>query len=184
MRKLVVILSFSPFAAFAQDGSSVAPPPTSQGALVSSIANSQTNSGTNTLYEGTVITMTLDEEISSQNAHDGQVLTFTTTQPVTINNSVLIPSGCKAYGKVTDYSKRKALGKAGTLDFSIEYLLLPGGRSILLNGDGGKKGKAKGGTAVAEAVIFTPFFLLKKGKSAKFKKGYEFKAFVEKDYQL
>ena len=174
---------FSPLSAFSQQGISTAPPSTPPTTIPASIPTTQ-SIGANTLYEGTVVTMALDEDISSQSAHEGQVITFTTTEPVKINNIILIPIGSKAYGKVTDCSKRKALGKAGTLNFSIDYVAMPDGRSILLNGDGSKKGNSKGGTAVAEAVLLTPFFLLKKGKSAKFDKGFVFKAFVEKDYQL
>jgi hypothetical protein len=136
------------------------------------------------LYEGTILTLQLLQEISSKTANVGDVLEFETTEPVIVGDKVLVQKGAKVSGKITEAERRKGMGKAGILNFTIDYLNLPSGKIIKLSGEQKGKGKNKTGAAVAEAVLLTPLFLLKKGKNITFEKGQIFKAFVEKDYEL
>lgn len=158
--------------------------------FAATMCNAQTTPSTPTvdsnkiLYEGTIVTVKLLKDISSKSANEGDVVEFETSEPVINGSYVLIPAGVKVYGKVTESEKKKMLGKAGKLNFTIDYLTLPNGRTIKLEGEQKGKGKNKGGAAVAEAVLLTPLFLLKKGKNVHFDKGQIFKAFVEKEYQL
>jgi hypothetical protein len=139
---------------------------------------------TKILSEGTVITVQLLQDISSKTANTGDVLDFETSEQIIVNNNILVPKGEKVTGKVTDSERAKGLGKSGTLKFSIDFLSLADGKIIKLTSDQSAKGQNKLGASVAEAVLLTPLFLLKKGKNIKFEKGHIFKVFVSKDYQL
>ena len=134
--------------------------------------------------EGTPVSLELLQDISSKTANVGDVLDFETNEPVIVGNRVLIPSGAKAFGKVTEVERRKGFGKAGKLNFTIDYLVLANGKVIKLRNEIKGVGKNKAGAAIAEAVILTPLFLLKKGKNVSFEKGTAFKVFVEQDYEL
>jgi hypothetical protein len=130
------------------------------------------------------MTIQLLQEISSKTANVGDVLEFETIEPVIVGDRVLVQKGAKVTGKITEAERRKGMGKAGVLNFTIDYLNLPSGKIIKLTGEQKGQGKNKTGAAVAEAVLLTPLFLLKKGKNITFEKGQIFKAFVEKDYEL
>lgn len=136
------------------------------------------------ISEGTIVSLQLLQDISSSSANVGDVLEFETNEPIIIDNMVVVPKGTKASGKVTEATPRKIAGKAGKLNFTIDYLNFANGKVIRLNSEQKGTGKNKTGTAIAEAVLLTPLFLLKKGKNIKFEKGQIFKAFVEKDTEL
>ncbi len=136
------------------------------------------------LPEGTVVSVQLVEDISSSSANAGDLVLFQTSAPVVVGNDTLVQKGTKATGRVTEAAPRKGMGKAGKLNFSIDYLNLPTGKNVKLMGEQRVNGDTKVGTAVAEAVLLTPLFLLKKGKDIRFDAGQTFKAFVEKDTSL
>ena len=97
---------------------------------------------------------------------------------------MLLRKGLEAYGKVTEAQKRKELGKSGKLSFSIDYLKLDDGRIIKLTAQQKSNGNDKTGTAVAEAAVLSPLFLLKKGKDVKYKIGDKFVAYLAEDYKF
>jgi hypothetical protein len=136
------------------------------------------------LPEGTIVSVQLMQDINSGTANVGEVLTFETSEPITVGDKMLVDKGLKVTGKVIEAAPRKGLGKAGKLNFSIDYLYLPNGKVVKLTTELKANGKDKVGTAVAEAVLLTPLFLLKKGKDIKFEKGQIFKAFVEENTLL
>ncbi len=137
-----------------------------------------------TLSGGTVVTVQLLQDVSSSSANTGDVLMFETAEPVMVADKTTVPKGTKVTGRVIEAAKRKGMGKPGKLNFSIDYLNLPNGKTVKLTSELKADGQDKTGTAVAEAVLLTPLFLLKKGKDVKFAKGQIFKAFVEKDTVL
>lgn len=136
------------------------------------------------LYEGTIVTIKLLEKISSEDSKKGEMVQFEVSEPVIVGDRVYVATGAKVFGQITEAEKRKGLGKAGKLSFSVQYLQLPSGKNVSLTSEVGGKGDTKVGTAVAEAVLLTPLFLLKKGKKIEFDKGHIFKVFVEKDTEL
>jgi ribosomal protein L21 len=142
------------------------------------------DSARNRLYEGTIVTIQLMQDLSSKNANEGDILEFETTEPIIVGDKVLVHKGAKVTGKVTESARRKGMGKAGKLNFTIDYLTLPGGKIIKLTSEQKVDGKNTTGAAVAQAVLLTPLFLLKKGKDVKFEKGHIFKAFIEKDVEI
>ncbi len=148
-----------------------------------SAAFAQTDS-TKILYEGTVVTVQLMQDISSGTNNEGDIIAFEITEPVINGDKIIIPKGTKVTGTITESTKRKGMGKGGKLNFTIDYINMPSGKNIKLTSEIKQSGKNKAGAAVAQAVLLTPLFLLKKGKNIKFDKGNIFKAFIEKDTQL
>lgn len=146
-------------------------------------ATAQTDSS-KILYEGTIITLELQEDLTSGKANVGDVIQFKTSEPVIVGDRVLVPAGTTASGQITIAERKKGLGKAGKLEFTIDYLNMPNGKNIKLTSEVKGKGKNKAGAAVAQAVLLTPLFLLKKGKNIKFDKGQIFKCFIENDTYL
>ena len=136
------------------------------------------------LYEGTIVTIQLLQDLSSNNANEGDILEFETTEPIIVGDKVLVHKGAKVTGKVTESAKRQGMGKAGKLNFTIDYLTLPTGQIVKLTSEQKANGKSTTGAAVAQAVLLTPLFLLKKGKDVKFEKGHIFKAFVQNDIEI
>lgn len=133
------------------------------------------------LSEGTVVSVKLMQNISSKTANAGDVIEFVTDAPIIVKDIVVVPVGTRVTGVVTDCDRAKGLGKKGKLDFEINYLHLASGKNVKLSSTQSGQGKQKTGTAVAEAVLLTPLFLLKKGKNVKFETGHQFKVFVEVD---
>lgn len=152
--------------------------------LIAQTTDSTTTGNQMVLQEGTVVSLTLLQDINSKKNTAGEIIEFETTEPVIIGDRVAIPKGAKATGKITESEKAKGLGKAGKLNFTIDYLTTPAGKIIKLTTEVKADGKNKTGTAVAEAVLLTPLFLLKKGKNKEFKKGDPFKAFIAQDTTL
>jgi hypothetical protein len=144
----------------------------------------QTDSSKLYLSKGTVINIELQQDLSSGTNNSGDIIQFLVSEPVIVGNTVLVQKGAKVTGRVTQAEGRKGMGKAGKLDFSIDYLAMPNGKNVKLTSELKTSGKNKTGAAVAEAVLLTPLFLLKKGKNVKFEKGHKFAAFVDEDVAM
>lgn len=157
--------------------------------LISQLINAQVDStkpaaSKKILYEGTIVTVKLLNEISSKTANEGDIIEFETTEPIIEGDRVLVQKGAKVSGQVTESAKAKGLGKAGKLNFTIDYLTVGSGKKVKLTSELKAEGKSKTGASVAQAVLLTPLFLLKKGKNIKFEAGHVFKVFVESDTEI
>lgn len=161
MKQLILALLLTPFISFAQS-----------------------DSGKVYLSKGTVINVQLLQNLSSGENNAGDVIQFEVAEPVIVGNTVLVQKGAKVTGRVTLAEGRKGMGKAGKLDFTIDYLAMPNGKNIKLTTELKTNGKNKTGAAIAQAVLLTPLFLLKKGKNVKFDKGHLFAAFVDEDVAM
>jgi outer membrane lipoprotein SlyB len=52
--------------------------------------------------EGTTISVTVDQTLSSDNSHVGDIFAASTSEPVVIDGNVVIPTGAKVSGRVVD----------------------------------------------------------------------------------
>jgi hypothetical protein len=136
------------------------------------------------LNEGTLISVQLDQELNSKTANVGDVVALELSEPIIINSREILSKGIKVSGVVTQAGKARGLGKAGTLSFTINYIILPDGRNIKLTSEQSVAGKTTTAAMAAEAVLLTPFFLFKKGKNITYEKGKIFKVFVAQDYDI
>lgn len=137
---------------------------------------------------GTIIRIIISADISSKEAEEGSLVSFTTAEPLFIKGILVAPGGSPVSGTVKDVVERKGLGKAGQLSLSVDFLTLPDGKKVRLSSQSSisAKGQKKTGAAVATAAVTTvlvaplgALFLLKKGKDAKIERGTIFSVYVE-----
>src|SRR6266545_4099975 len=107
--------------------------------------------------DGTELTVTTTEEITSKTATEGDPLSFKVTEDVKVNGRVVIAEGTLVKGVVANAKK------AGMM---------------------GKEGDDKTGTTVALVVLFGPLGLLKHGKNAKIKSGTQIKVFTDEEKKV
>ena len=137
-----------------------------------------------TLEEGTVIKISLDNDINGKDLNAGDKINFTTTEDIIQGNYVVLHKGLKVIGTVKEAAKSKGLGKKGKLTFSIDYLYLSNGKVVKLRNEITKNLNGSGGVVAATSVILTPLALFIKGKNAKYAKGTIFDAYVDEKTTL
>lgn len=120
--------------------------------------------------EGTVISLRLLEELSTKKNNAGDIVSLDVLEPVIIGSRVVIPAGCKAYGKVTSAAKAKIVYQSSSMGFSIDYLNMPDGTILKINSEQRLDGKA--------------FNIITWSRNVTYKKGKIFKVFLAQDYEL
>lgn len=173
--KVVLVALIAPIACVllspVSNAQSIAPAPTSQQALP-----------LNVIPEGTAIQIELQDELKSGDVQDGSTVHFEVVTAVSNASGILIPSGCAAYGHVTESKKSGFFGQPGKLTFTCDYVQLSSGvqvplRSQALSNHGGDSRTA----SVATAILFTPLTLFARGGNAKAHKGQQFTMYVDHD---
>ncbi len=137
-----------------------------------------------TLDEGTLVKAALKYDIRGNDLKVGDQLEFELAQPLISNNEVVVQTGAKILGTVTEARGNGVLGRKGKLAFSIDYLYLSNGQVIKLRGQSSKNLSGSGAIVAATSVLVTPLGLLIPGKSAKFKAGTVFDAYIDKTTEL
>ena len=133
-----------------------------------------------TIEEGTLIKAALKHDIRGGELRIGDQIEFELAQPIVSNNMVIVNNGAKIMGTVTEARGNGVLGRKGKLAFSIDYLYLSTGQVGKLRGQSAKNLNGSGAIVAATAVLVTPLGLLIPGKSAKFKAGTQFDAYIDK----
>jgi hypothetical protein len=131
------------------------------------------------LQEGTIVKATLQEELSGKTAEVGQIIEFSLSEDILLNDTIAVAQGAKITGVITAAARSKALGKKGELAFSIEYLYLPNGDVIKLRNQVEKNLNGSGAGVAAGAILLTPLALFVRGKNAKYATGDIFTAYVD-----
>lgn len=134
--------------------------------------------------DGTELTVTTTEEISSKTATEGDPLSFKVTEDVKVNGRVVIAEGTLVKGVVANAKKAGMMGKGGTLSIRVESTMSVDNQKIKLRSSKGKEGDDKTGTTVALVVLFGPLGLLKHGKNAKIKAGTQIKVFTDEEKKV
>lgn len=136
------------------------------------------------LQEGSIIEVMLTEPLSSKDAVEGSEIYLEVADDVQVNGKTVIASGSIVKGEITEASKAKMMGKAGKLDFTIDYAKAVDGTNIRVRSQRSFQGKNKQGGVIAAAVLLSPVVLLFKGKDIVLEKGKKFRVYVDKDYTL
>jgi hypothetical protein len=134
--------------------------------------------------DGTELTVTTTEEITSKTATEGDPLSFKVTEDVKINGRVVIAEGTLVKGVVANAKKAGMMGKGGSLGIRVESTATVDNQKIKLRSSKGKEGDDKTGTTVALVVLFGPLGLLKHGKNAKIKSGTQIKVFTDEEKKV
>lgn len=84
-----------------------------------------------TLRAGTVVSLTLNEEVSTDEVYVGNTLDFTVRSNVTVNGQVLIAAGTIAEGMVTKV-KRACKGQCPEITITVDNVQSVDGQRIFL----------------------------------------------------
>lgn len=176
--------------------------------------NSQTDSSIYQIQSGTLIRVSMDNEINSKVASVNDTFTATVAAPVTVRETVVLPIGTIIEGRVTKVERASFGRKNGSLEVSFQTLRLANGAkreiegiltnelktessqtaSILtiiggttLGGIVGAFSKADGGALIGVAVgagAGTGAAFLRKGKNVSIKADEEFEIKLTKNVNL
>ena len=88
-----------------------------------------------TVPADTVLSVMLNGELTSRNAHVGDRFTATVTVPVHSGRHEVIPAGSTVEGHVSQVTPAKRMSKPGTIGLEFDHLVFPGGARIPLIGN-------------------------------------------------
>lgn len=149
--------------------------------LITVIGYSQKDSAHIIIQEGTEVKLKTLIELKGSELKVGDKIDFELSEPIIINDQIVIRAGARASGSVSMASGSKGLGKKGKLDFTIDYLYLTGGKVLKLKSTISANPKGRGVTTAAVAVLVSPLALFWHGQQAKFPPGSIFTAYVDHD---
>jgi hypothetical protein len=128
----------------------------------------------------TLIRLMVLNEVSSRTVAAGERFVLRVDQPVTVNSTIVIPAGAKAWGEVLEAQKSGSVGKAGRLQARLVSVEV-GGDQVPISGKQQTAGE-KGGTQLALGFLgMGPLALLAPGNNAKLKAGEIFNAYLVTD---
>jgi len=140
------------------------------------------------LDDGTPVKLTLLNQLSSADARQGQNIQFSVENDLVLNGVTILHRGAPVTGVVVEAEKRRRLGRAGTLNFTINSIKLANGQDVPLRAFNNSSGDSHttGVTALAlnMPVVAAPFFLLMHGDNSTFPKGTELTVFISGDTHL
>lgn len=136
------------------------------------------------LQEGTIVEVMTTEALDSKTATEGDAIYLEVADDVVVNGKTVIAAGSIVKGEITVASKAKMMGKAGKLDFTIDYVKAVDGTNVRVRTAKSFQGKNKQGGVIAAAVLVSPVALLLKGKDVTLEKGKKFRVYVDKDYKI
>lgn len=137
-----------------------------------------------TLPDGTPVRLQLGETVSSAEAHQGQTVPFEVSEPVVIQDLIVVPKGSVALGKVTKSQPKRRFGRSGALEISIDSVRLIDGSRAPLRAEAEKGTGPLGGGRLAATIAVSPVLVWVKGKDVAFQKGTETTAYVNGDARL
>ena len=141
------------------------------------------------LFQGTPVHLQLMQQVSSANAKVGDAVNFDTVDDVRLGDTLVIPKGSHALGKVTTVVQKRHMGRPGKLDMSIDFVRLPSGEKLALSGSPAETGKGHqgrmAGAMVATSIVVwpaAPFFLFMHGKDITIPTGQAVTVYTAEDY--
>jgi hypothetical protein len=126
----------------------------------------------------------LSESLSSATNHEDDPVGFEVTEDVKVGDVLAIPRGASAHGHVVEVEPKRRMGRAGKLNFTLDYVRAPDGTNIRLRASSERKGQDKTGTVIVGTVLVSPLFLIMHGKDVNIPKGTSFNAYVDGDRQI
>lgn len=134
--------------------------------------------------DGTMIRLALLESLSSATNRVDDTVNFEITEEIRIGPIIAIPRGATARGRVVEAEAKRRMGKAGKLNFTVDYLKAPDGTNVRLRASSARQGQEKSGTVIVGTVLLSPLFLLMRGKDVEISRGTAFNAFVDGDREI
>lgn len=128
--------------------------------------------------DSTPIRLTITDRLNSATSEIDDPVHLEVTEDVKVSGIVVIPRGSMASGHVTAVQHRQRMGKAGKLDFSVDFVRAPDGTDIIVRAQSARKGKNKG------SVMPSPLHVLEKGKDLEIPQGTHLLAYVNGDREI
>ncbi|HMG37264.1 MAG TPA: peptidoglycan-binding protein [Blastocatellia bacterium] len=82
-----------------------------------------------TVSESTIISVRMNNSLSSRTARVGDKFTATVAVPVYVNGDTVIPAGTQVEGRVTQVTPAKRMNRSGTIGIDFEQITFPNGSS-------------------------------------------------------
>lgn len=140
------------------------------------------------LQDGTPLKLALVKEVSSSNAQIGQTIQFDVLNDLAVGGVTVLRRGTAITAVITEAQKKRRMGRAGALSFTISQVTLADGTNVPVrafnntNGDSHAAGIAA--LALNMPMVAAPFFLLMHGENSTIPKGTEITVFISGDIRL
>lgn len=145
----------------------------------------QAGTQTITIPDGTLIPLYLMDDLNSKTNKSDDPVRFKVREDVRINGKVVIPWNSPGMGKVVIVGGRGLAGKAGSVNFTVEYVKAVDGSNVRVRGAPTIKGGGNTRVAAAAAVAYGPAALLvMRGAHADIRKGTMLSVYVDGERQV
>jgi len=134
--------------------------------------------------DATALRLSLTEDLSSATNEVDNPVHFEVVEDVKIGEVVAIPRGATAVGHVVEAEPRRRMGRAGKLNFSVDFVKAPDGTNLRLRASSARKGEDKTGTVIVGTVLLSPLFLIMRGKDINIPKGTVIAAYIDGDREI
>ena len=128
--------------------------------------------------DSTPIRLTITDRLNSASSEIDDPVHLEVTEDVKVRGIVVIPRGSMASGHVTAVQHRQRMGRAGKLEFSVDFVRAPDGTDITVRAKSAREGKNK------RSVAPSPLHLLERGKDLEIPQGTHFVAYVNGDHEI
>ena len=158
------------------------------GESASGLASGGAPAGGSVLAAGTPITVVLQSMLRSDVARDGDPVMFHAKENVFStdgSHALIVAKDAIAMGRIIVAKERGYAGKAGSIQFTCDYVTTVAGKRVYLRRDKiSQVGHSNQNGAVALAVVTGQAGLLLSGRDAKFDAGTPFTLYVDQDATL
>jgi hypothetical protein len=142
--------------------------------------------------EGTKLRVRLEQNISSATAEEGQTVELTVTDGVNVGDTAVIAEGARVTGTITQAHEKRRMGRAGSLDFSIDRVKTVDDQWVPLRYTVTKKSGqshalATGILTAGTAAVFwpaAPVMLLRKGNDVTINRGVSFDVYTDTNHTM
>jgi hypothetical protein len=134
--------------------------------------------------DGTLLRLALLDNLSSATNNVDDAVNFEVTEDVKVGDIVAIAKGATARGHVVEAQPKRRMGRAGKLNFTVDYVKAPDGSNLRLRASSARQGEDKSGTVIVGTVLLGGLFLLMRGKDVNIPKGTQFNAYVDGDREI
>ena len=135
---------------------------------------------------GTPIILIANETLSSKTTKVGTTFQMGVKDDIFGDDgkTVVTLAGSQVIATITKSEKNGALGKKGSISFSVDYIKAVDGQRIPVNLNVNDEGKSRGtGVVIAAALVAAPLLLLK-GQAATIQSGTQYKAYTSTDREI
>lgn len=133
------------------------------------------------VHKGEKIKLILQEQLSSETSHMGDLVHFEVGDDVKVDDKVVIQKEAVAFGKISEVEPRRGLGRAGSLKISGLYVITIDGKKLKITFDSSDKPGGAAPWVIAGAFWVSWPLLFLKGNPAVIKKDTAIDAFLDEN---